>query len=132
MEMKGSTNPLARINEDKVKLIHAIKIIKKVNNETLGNLFGLKRSTISGITRRYAWKHVQPPTVEEAGKLVAAYDALEKAEKERIAKETLGSETPPIREFLKSKKSKSTRWVMRPFSDNQGINNFRYSMGVKK
>jgi len=131
---KGTTNPWAKLTEDKVKLIHALKRIKKVKNETIGNLFGIRKSTVAGILRGKAWKHVQPPTLEEAEELVVAYEALEDAEKEYLdyRKVSLLSGKQSMKEFLKSKKSKVTLWLMKPFSENKGINNFRYSMGVKK
>jgi len=113
MKNQGIFNSKAKLNEDKVKLIHALKRIKKVKNETIGNLFGIKKST---------------------AKLVVAYEALEDAEKEYLdyRKVSLMSGKQSMKEFLKSKKSKVTLWLMRPFSDNQGINNFRYSIGVRK
>lgn len=131
---KGTTNPWAKLTEDKVKLIHALKRIKKVKNETISNLFGIKKSTVSGILRRHAWRHVQPPTLAEAKQLAEAYDALEDEEKEYLdyRKVSLMSGKQSMKEFLKSKKSKATLWLMKPFSDNQGINNFRYSIGVRK
>jgi len=131
---RGITNPWSKLTEDKVKLIHALKRIKKVKNETIGNLFGIKKSTVSGILRRHAWRHVQPPTLAEAKQLAEAYDALEDEEKEYLdyRKVSLMSGKQSMKEFLKSKKSKATLWLMKPFSDNQGINNFRYSIGVRK
>ena len=134
MKNQGIFNSKAKLNEDKVKLIHSLKRIKKVKNETIGNLFGIKKSTVAGILQGRAWKHVQPPTPEETAELVVAYEALEDAEKEYLdyRKVSLLSGKQSMKEFLKSKKSKVTLWLMRPFSENQGINNFRYSMGVKK
>jgi len=131
---RGTTNPWSKLTEDKVKLIHALKKTKKLKNETIGNLFGIKKSTVSGIIRRHAWRHVKPPTLEEAKKLVIAYDALEDAEKEYLdyRKVSLLSGKQSMKEFLKSKKSKVTLWLMKPFSENKGINNFRYSIGVRK
>lgn len=131
---KGTTNPWAKLTDDKVKLIHALKRIKKVKNETIGDLFGIRKSTVAGILRGKAWKHVQPPTLEEAEELVVAYEALEDAEKEYLdyRKVSLMSGKQSMKDFLKSKKSKVTLWLMKPFSDNQGINNFRYSIGVRK
>lgn len=131
---QGANNSLAKLTDSKVELIHALKRIKKVKNETIGNLFGIKKSTVAGILRGKAWKHVQPPTLEEAEELVVAYEALEDAEKEYLdyRKVSLLSGKQSMKEFLKSKKSKVTLWMMKPFSDNQGINNFRYSIGVRK
>jgi hypothetical protein len=131
---QGANNSLAKLTDTKVELIHALKRIKKVKNETIGNLFGIKKSTVAGILRGKAWKHVQPPTPEKAIELVAAFETLEDPEKEYIdfRRMPLDSGRESMKEFLKSKKSKVTLWLMKPFSDNQGINNFRYSMGVKK
>lgn len=131
---QGANNSLAKLTDSKVELIHALKRIKKVKNETIGNLFGIKKSTVAGILRGKAWKHVQPPTLEEAEELVVAYEALEDAEKEYLdyRKVSLLSGKQSMKDFLKSKKSKVTLWMMKPFSDNQGINNFRYSIGVRK
>ena len=131
---QGIFNSKAKLTEDKVKLIHALKKTKKLKNETISNLFGIKKSTVSGILRRHAWRHVQPPTLAEAKQLAEAYDALEDEEKEYLdyRKVSLFSGKQSMKDFLNSKKSKGTLWLMKPFSDNQGINNFRYSMGVKK
>jgi len=124
----------SKIDEDTVKLIHAIKRIKKVKNQTIGNIFGIKKSTVGGILKRRSWMHVEPPTPEEAMELVVAFDTLEDPEREYIEYRKvplmIGNKT--MKDFIKSKKSKVTRWLMKPFSDNQGINNFRYSIGVKK
>jgi len=131
MKNQGTKNPMSKITKEKVELIHAIKMVKKVKNEIIGNLFGIKKSTISGILNRKSWAHVEPPTYEQAIKLIIAFYNIKNRDNAYNKLDFyVGKQT--MRDFIKSKKSKGTLWLMRPFSDNQGINNFRYSMGVKK
>lgn len=58
---RGSNNPNAKLNEEKVALINQLIINGKTDTE-IAKLFSVSRKLISGIRRGTHWKHIQLAT----------------------------------------------------------------------
>lgn len=57
-DRKGSKHPLAKLTEEKVKLIRDVYASGKMQQKEIAEALGIHKSLVSQVTRRIIWQHI--------------------------------------------------------------------------
>lgn len=72
---RGEGCPHATLTEELVRLIHALRIVRRIGARRIHRIIGINEHTAKNVIEGASWRHVKLPTQEEAEQIIAHHEA---------------------------------------------------------